>query len=1703
MIRKWVTTVARVSEILLIIATIVGISIQLDRVNSASIRGHVLAYSSGTRSDQYKEGNNTFKLGEVLVKFRKGVNLNSMESVMRQYNATRIRHLYGSDVQIWRIPESTEVEIASQLNADPAVEYAEPNYIYEANVMPNDPDFDNQWAHIFIHSQSAWDITTGNTSITIAIVDSGVDESHPDLAGKILTGYDFVDNDTNPHDLYGHGTHVAGIAAAMTDNDIGIAGMSWGAWILPVRVLGENGKGSSSDLADGIRWAYQRGAWVINLSLTSDEYSQSVQDAVTEAHNAGSLVIAGMGNCRAYDPQKCPVANPISYPAAYDNVIAVAATSILGTYAPYSQHGAHCDIAAPGGDMDYLHDDDGIYSTMPTYDVYLTDRGYYKNYDYSQGTSMATPYVSGLAALIWSIVPTLSPDQVQDIIENTAVDLGPPGWDPDYGHGRIDAYAALLTLRTQPLVTEVTYTPDIGIGEYSEVFVRVSNAGGASDDGGISVSFPSFTDTNDDQYVQFVHTSPDCGYNEYSHGDTIHDRHGGPFPADYLLVESVDTAWENNEENTLTIRVYPQQEGAFEFYVRSAMRGYEGHYLNDPANSGDIDQQGWEVYRYVINVGNTPPYVPHSPSPTHESTGLPASTTLSWSGGDPDGHTVTYVVRLEPDDENPDAVVCTTTDTACDPGPLDLYTDYYWQVTAVDSYGDRTEGPVWRFTTLQGPGPTPPSGLAASITCLPSIDLSWSDNSDDESNFHIERSVNSPSAWQGLVSLPQNTEEYSDLTVECGNTYYYRVRVHRNNPSFQYSEYSNVVSAEACPANLGSFSGYVRNASSSPIEGVSVVILSGSTYCSRLTGPDGHYQMLNLEPGTYSARAQAAGYDPDELTGIPVLAGQDTPNQDFTLQQGSGTPILWGDATQITALEYGSQKPDIAVDSSGNIHVVWMDAWPDNQGDDIFYKKFDGTSWSTNIRLTPETSPSDPTCRYPRIATDPSGNAHVIWLDSRGTEYEIYYSKLDSAGNIVRDQIPITSNDGQREYFADIASDSNGYLHVVWEHRNTTTSEYEIHYAKLDNSGNTVLSRVISSDSSASANRPKIAIDADDDLHIVYERNVAGYPIVEVYYSKLDDSGNILRDRIPITSQDWYSSGDPNITVDSDGALHICWVDQATDLEVYCVEWDGSGSLPGGFPLSDTSRDDWWPGVVAGGAGNVYVTWEDDRDGNTEVYSNIYDGTTWSADMRVTDNTSISRNPEAGAYGANMVYIVWDDSGDVGREIFFIQGEVCTTPPVPNPISPSDDVRTSDDTPTFSWESVGSGASYQLQLSTSTGFTPLSVDTILTATVYTPGSSLAPNTYYWRVRASTACGTGDWSTVRQVTVVGSPSAPALILPSDAISTCDATPSFTWTTADAALTYTLQVDNNAAFDSLEITVSQECTSHTPGTPLSPDTYHWRVSGTNDFFAGPWSTARTVTVLGLPEPPTLSSPAGGGVVDDRTPTLLWATSAGATSYQLQVDNNADFASPEVNQTGLTTVSHTPDAMAEGMYYWRVSATGPCGIGGWSATRSFAIDDLQGPTIATPAFTPFADFDESLLVTAQIEDAGFGDNGVSEALLCYGYSYPYAETCVPGSGPAGDGDGLWVFTIPPQGSGHIGHDLKFSLIATDGDDSPATTSATNNGSYYQLTIVEAQYIYLPLLMNNHTGSSDTSMLQLGPIGTFDGTYSEFDSFPNDDPE
>jgi thermitase len=337
-------------------------------------------------------------------------------------------------VVIMDVPTDQVAQIKKDLKADPDVIFVETDGEVQAlDVFPNDTNFGSQYGLFRIHAPQGWEISTGSTTVTIAIIDSGIDAFHPDLITKVLPGIDYIDGDNIPQDEYGHGTHVAGIAAAASNNSIGVSGVSWGAQILPVRVLNAVGDGNYANLSAGIIWSVDHGAQIINLSLGGTLPNNTLKIAVDYAINHGVMLIAAAGN---------DASGNLRYPARYPSVIGVGSTNSIDQRSGFSNQGTGLDLVAPG---------EAIFSTNPG--------GGYGN---RTGTSMSTPYVSGLAAILWGMSGMPGSQRVESIMEQSALDLGTPGWDAEYGFGLIQMDAALLTRINPPRPKSPTSQYDFG-----------------------------------------------------------------------------------------------------------------------------------------------------------------------------------------------------------------------------------------------------------------------------------------------------------------------------------------------------------------------------------------------------------------------------------------------------------------------------------------------------------------------------------------------------------------------------------------------------------------------------------------------------------------------------------------------------------------------------------------------------------------------------------------------------------------------------------------------------------------------------------------------------------------------------------------------------------------------------------------------------------------------------------------------------------------------------------------------------------------------------------------------------------------------------------------------------------------------------------------------------------------------------------------
>ena len=395
--------------------------------------------------------------GRVLVKFRDNVGLDHARQVVASLGARDAATLPGIGVLVLDLPEQADERgFAHALAARDDVEFAEPDEIVSpADVTPNDPWFGSwEWYLTKIQAPAAWSTTTGDKNVIIAILDTGIDSSHPDLQAKLVAGWNIYNNNSDTSDVYGHGTVVAGTAAASSNNAQGVASVAWNCPIMPIRISALDGTATFSAMASGLTWAADHGARVANLSYKAST-SSTVTSAATYFQNKGGVVVAAAGNQATFD-------------SSSDNsaILTVSASDVNDVLYSYSNSGNNIDLAAPGL-------------------VYTTYQG--GTYGSTGGTSVASPIVAGAAALVLSVNPNLSGPQVQDILKKSADDLGPAGWDPSYGWGRVNVARAVASVSGAPIVDVTPPLADfISPTNGATVSGALSIAVAASDNVGLS-----------------------------------------------------------------------------------------------------------------------------------------------------------------------------------------------------------------------------------------------------------------------------------------------------------------------------------------------------------------------------------------------------------------------------------------------------------------------------------------------------------------------------------------------------------------------------------------------------------------------------------------------------------------------------------------------------------------------------------------------------------------------------------------------------------------------------------------------------------------------------------------------------------------------------------------------------------------------------------------------------------------------------------------------------------------------------------------------------------------------------------------------------------------------------------------------------------------------------------------------------------------
>jgi len=461
-----------------------------------------------------KEFTQKYAPDRLLIKFKNDVSESHKKQIIHENSGLISDGIPQIKVKIIKVPPHALEKIQTALSKHFAVEFVEKDFMFEPSIIPNDPKFSSQWHLKNIQADLAWDITQGSTSIPIAILDTGIDSTHPDLADKIQFGYNFYDNNSDLTDVCGHGTKVAGAAAAISDNNLGVTGVAWDNPIIPIKITDSNCYGYYSSMSKGIIYAADHGARVANISF-GIYGGNSLNAAAQYMQEKGGWVVAAGGNSGNYE----------DYDATGDNpyLISVAATSSSNVRTSWSSYGEYIDFAAPGS---------GIYTTKTG-----------GSYGSASGTSFSSPIVAGAIALLFSFDPTLTPEQVYDALKSSALDLGETGRDNYYGWGKINVYEALQSIETpnSPVDTE----PPVISGIPSDITIDTNVSSGivvtwieptATDNVGV-ISFDSTHNSGDTFPVgstTVTYTASDAAGNSDDSSFTVTVTYIEPPPVDTI-----------------------------------------------------------------------------------------------------------------------------------------------------------------------------------------------------------------------------------------------------------------------------------------------------------------------------------------------------------------------------------------------------------------------------------------------------------------------------------------------------------------------------------------------------------------------------------------------------------------------------------------------------------------------------------------------------------------------------------------------------------------------------------------------------------------------------------------------------------------------------------------------------------------------------------------------------------------------------------------------------------------------------------------------------------------------------------------------------------------------------------------------------------------------------------------------------------------
>jgi subtilisin family serine protease len=1613
--------------------------------------------------------------------------------------------------RVYRLRLAPDVDVAAviaALNADPNVEYAEPNYIVRTAVTPDDPYYFQQWGLTQIGAEAAWDIEQGATTMTIAVLDTGLDLDHPDLTGRLwvnpgetpgdgadndnndyvddVNGWNFVEDNNTPQDDSGHGTHVTGIAAANGNNSVGVAGVDWNVRIMPLRILNAGGAGTHADAAAALVYAADKGAQVINMSFGAYADSQTLRDAVAYAAQTALLVGAAGNNNRT----------DLFYPAAYPQVLAVAATGAGDVKATFSNYGDWVDISAPGVT---------IWSTV-----------YDDGYVGWSGTSMAAPFIAGAASLVWAHYPDLSLGSLRRHLLNTAADVDTP--NPAYegllGAGRLDLYAALSTQPVPQLALQgyaVDGTPAGRPEPDTTVGITVTLANTWADAFGVmgvlTTTSPYVTLDNDTATfgdipgdesrantvpftVTLVPTTPFNSPITF----TLQVSATGGYSA--TLPFTVTTASSLQNVGSLTIDSDTTWTSDRQYIIGGQVRVLEGVTLTiEPGVLLQFQPAGSLVVSGTLVADGT------AAAPiVFEGTGAGQWGGIAFTDTSVDASLDTGDNYLGGTILRHVQVLSATTGVALqDASPLVSNSTFSGNGTGLSITGGN---PLIRANTFTGNG----TGLALSGGSQARIEENlFQENTTGLSgsgvavtvrrNHFVGNSTGLSLDTSGSTTVEGNLIEENTTGASLSPGW---PTGDRTSPDVAYitsrDEYL-VVWQDGRDAGGQRIYGQRLSGEGALLGGEIPIAVSGDNRTPRLAcDPVGDACLV-----VYRPQAPVTGTYP--LVGQMLSADGTLSGTLFTIGTYTGTQSSFALAANTT---------------QGGYLVVWTDA---SDGDyDVYAQRLTASGVLTGTKLTviaDSIDQMDVAVTYNAVTDE----YLVVWAEDQGlfSAWDLYGRRVRADGTFPGIPFTVSAASGDQRYPAVAAETNLGWYTVVWNDDRTGTYGHSIYGRRVTSTGVLYGNDVLVEDMVVS---PPTRDVVDIAYHPQSSETFAvwiGYNL-EILGRRLSSSGAlvVLSDIVWVRSDPEGSS--PSVVSD-DANEYLCvwsYTDHSGPRTVYGQRLATDGTL---LDNPGTARNEADPEVnfpVVLGAAFTHNT----VAGNgTGLSVNGVDPDLLGAQANNLVLNSLYNAANAGPGTLSLINNYWGYTS-TAQISPTVSGSVIISPflSIPDDTAPAIlwrlfFSREGDPTPVEAQEGVDYGPVGAEVLTITLDFSkPMDTSqapyvTIGTgsATTYTPthlvrfGQWISPTRWAGQFQVDWYTGDG----IKRVSVSDAQGADdGFPAPTDrrftfevsilAAASANAQGGWGW----VALSWpAVDLSTVAGYHVYRSTVSGgpydrvntsivTTNAYTDTTVVNQTTYYYKVTVVNtDLQERDYTDEVAVT------PDDYTAPSTPAVVDDGAGTnstavlhARWSAQdpdSGIAEYQYAIGTTPG-GTQVVNWTSAGTATeafHVGLNLQDGQTYY-ISVKARNGAGRWSqvgasdgiTVHTSGDDDLQGPTIGTPVFSDTVPADRTLTVTVSINDAAAGDYGVLAAGLLYGYTSPYNQAQVAGVGPGGDGDGLWTFIIPPQGIVNVGKVLRFSIVALDADDWPAATVDDNGGMYYMVTIGQAAeewWIYLPLVM------------------------------------